>query len=89
MPYAEGQQVEVWIDRNNQHPWRINPTQNWQWTPALVTSNNDNSPHVMCLVASYPFLSYPVFTSSWETTHSIDIANVRPLGGDAAAGFGA
>eukprot|EP00957_Ditylum_brightwellii_P094807 7219752-Ditylum_brightwellii.AAC.1 len=87
MPYTEGQQVEVWIDRNNLHPWCINPTQNWQWTPALVTIYYYNPPCVRCLVASPPYVCYPVFTSSLETTHSIDIANMMPLG-DAAAGFG-
>ena len=88
MPYAEGQQVEVWIDQNNLHLWRINPTQNWQWTPAVVTNYVDMPPRVWCIVASPPYMRYPVFTSSWQTTHSIDITNVRPLGGDAAARFG-
>eukprot|EP00957_Ditylum_brightwellii_P147435 11226536-Ditylum_brightwellii.AAC.1 len=60
MPYAEGQQVEVWIDQNNLHPWLSNPTQNWKWTLALVTSYDDNPPCVRCLVASSPYMRYPV-----------------------------
>jgi len=89
MPYAKGQQVEVLVDRNNLHPWRINPTQNWQWTPAVVTNYVDMPPRVWCIVASPPYVCYPLFTSSWQTTHSFDSTNVRPLGGDVAGGFGA
>ena len=90
MRYARDQQVEVLIDRNNLHyPWqRYNPITYWQWTPAVVTHYYDNPPRVDCLVASHPFVQFPVHFSSWQTTRKIDIANVRPLEADVAAGFG-
>ena len=88
MPYARGQQAKIWIDQNNPNAWRINPIQNWQWTPAVVTYYDAMHFHVTCIVASPPYLQYPVFTSVWQTMQTFDSANVRPLGGDAAAGFG-
>eukprot|EP00957_Ditylum_brightwellii_P011555 873561-Ditylum_brightwellii.AAC.1 len=59
-----------------------------EWTPAVVTHYYDNPPHVVCLVASHPFVQFPVLFSSWQTTRKIDIANMRPLEVDAAAGIG-
>ena len=89
MRYAYGQQVEVLIDRNNQHPWqRYNPIQYWQWTPAVVRHYYDNPPHVECIIASHPFVQFPDHSRSWQTTQKFDIAEVRPLEADAAAGFG-
>eukprot|EP00957_Ditylum_brightwellii_P125078 9533995-Ditylum_brightwellii.AAC.1 len=68
MPYARGQQVEVWIDQNNPNAWHTNAIQNWQWTPAVVTHYVDTPPRVTCIVASSPYLQHPVFTSVWQTT---------------------
>eukprot|EP00957_Ditylum_brightwellii_P027017 2043243-Ditylum_brightwellii.AAC.1 len=88
MPYARGQQVEIWIDQNNPNTWHTNPIQNWQWTPAVVAYYDTVHFCVTCIVASYPYLQFPDFTSVWQTTQTFDSVNVRPLGGDAAAGFG-
>eukprot|EP00957_Ditylum_brightwellii_P135108 10301267-Ditylum_brightwellii.AAC.1 len=85
MPYARGQQVKVWIDQNNPNAWHTNAIQNWQWIPAVVTNSVDMPPRISCIVASPLYLQYPVFTSVLQTTLTFDSANMRPLGGDAAA----
>eukprot|EP00957_Ditylum_brightwellii_P096197 7328383-Ditylum_brightwellii.AAC.1 len=85
MTCARGQQVEVWIDQNNPNSWPINPIQTWQWIPAVVTYYDATHFHVTCIVASSPYLQFPVFTSVWQTMQTFDGANVRVLGGDAAA----
>eukprot|EP00957_Ditylum_brightwellii_P135470 10328849-Ditylum_brightwellii.AAC.1 len=68
MPYARGQQVEVWIDQNNSNIWRTNAIRNWQWMPTVVTNYVDIPPHATCIVVSPPYLQYPVVASVWQTT---------------------
>eukprot|EP00957_Ditylum_brightwellii_P186748 14220209-Ditylum_brightwellii.AAC.1 len=88
MPYTRGQQVEVWIDQNNPTACHNNPISNWQWTPAVVIYYVDTPPCVTCIVASWPYMQHPILTSVWQTTQTFNSADVRPLGGDAGAGFG-
>eukprot|EP00957_Ditylum_brightwellii_P081353 6188487-Ditylum_brightwellii.AAC.1 len=85
MPYTRGQQVEVWIDQNNPIACHSSTISNWQWTPAVVTHYVDTSPHVTFIVASCPYMHHPILTSVWQTTQTFDSADVRLLGGDAAA----
>eukprot|EP00957_Ditylum_brightwellii_P187441 14275562-Ditylum_brightwellii.AAC.1 len=88
MPYTRGQQVEVWIDQNNPTAWDNNLTSNWQWTPAVVMYCLDTPPSVTCIVAIYPYQTPHTFTSSWQTTKTFNMVDVRAIKADKGASIG-
>eukprot|EP00957_Ditylum_brightwellii_P079765 6065426-Ditylum_brightwellii.AAC.1 len=55
MPYANRQQVMIWIDQKKPYAWDISTTSNWQWTPAVVTHYSDTPPSVTCVVMAKMF----------------------------------
>eukprot|EP00957_Ditylum_brightwellii_P151343 11524469-Ditylum_brightwellii.AAC.1 len=85
MLYARGQQVMVWIDQNNLSAWDAIPTSNWQWTPAVVTYYLDTPPSVTCVMASCPYQKHPTVTSSWQTTKTFNVVDVKAIEADKCA----
>eukprot|EP00957_Ditylum_brightwellii_P153824 11708623-Ditylum_brightwellii.AAC.1 len=75
------------VYQNNGNAWQNNAIYNCQWAPAMVTQYVDTPPCLTCIVESYPYMQHPILTSVWQMTQTSDSADVRPLGGDAAAGF--
>eukprot|EP00957_Ditylum_brightwellii_P007238 549884-Ditylum_brightwellii.AAC.3 len=82
MLYASGQQVMVWIDQNNPSTWDTSSTSNWQWTPAVVMHYLDTPPSVTCVVASFPNQKHLTFTSSWQTTKTFNMVDVKTIKAD-------
>eukprot|EP00957_Ditylum_brightwellii_P150119 11432101-Ditylum_brightwellii.AAC.1 len=75
----------LWMDQNNLPTWDTSPTSNCQWTPAVVTYYSDTPPSVTCVAASHLYQKHPTVTSSWQTTKTFNVVNVKVIEVDKCA----
>eukprot|EP00957_Ditylum_brightwellii_P048061 3649379-Ditylum_brightwellii.AAC.1 len=55
------------------------------WTPAVVTYYSDTPPSVTCVVASCPCQKHPTGTSSWQTTKTLNMVDIKAIEVDKCA----
>ena len=91
MTYKRGQQVLVNIyiniDVNNPSGWGYRHTTSMQWIKAVVVSSSNTMHTVSCSVVQYPYTNWPKLQSGWESHHTFNFSEVKPLEGDEAGGI--
>eukprot|EP00957_Ditylum_brightwellii_P131598 10035880-Ditylum_brightwellii.AAC.1 len=69
----------VRVDQTNPSLWDTSPTSNWQWIPAVDMHYSDTPLSVTCVVANRPYQTNPTFTSSWQTTKTVNMVDTKAI----------